>query len=185
MSRFGFHFTRHGSDKDTNHSYGAVYENLFPDPEKVRLVMEVGIAHGGGVLGFRGAFPNATVVGFDKEPCHGPHIGSEDANVYPLCPRPDRLEIHQGDLRNPDDLLRAVGGRKFDLIVEDATHLLDDNLAVWRTLWPGSIARGGIYLVEEFCDAHANRGLLEEMGAELHATGPPIAGEIIAVWRKP
>lgn len=183
MSRCGAIFRKHGTDKDTNHSYGPVYDLLFPDAERYRLVMEVGIASGAGLLAYREIFPNAQIVGFDKEPCHRPEVGSEDAAVYPLCPRPSRLEIHQGDLRVPADLLRAVNGRLFDLIVEDATHILEDNLVCYETLWP-CVAPGGIYLVEEFANVHAHVEMLKSMGAELYRTAAPIEGELLVVWRK-
>lgn len=184
MSRFGEAFTRYGSDKDTNHSYGLLYDMLFPDPLSVRAVLEIGIAGGGGILGFREIFTNAVCVGFDKEPCHHALVGSEDQRIYPVTPRPERLEIYQGDMRNRGDLMRAVNGRQFDLIVEDATHVIDDNLRTLFWLWP-YLAIGGIYIVEEFDNVLAYPEEIKLFGGEILLTPPPIANEGLLVIRKP
>lgn len=184
MSRSGDLFTRYGSDKNTHHSYGPLYDTLFPEPERVRAVLEVGIACGGGILAFREIFPNAVVVGFDKEPCHHARVGSTDNHIYPITPRPERLEIHQGDMRNRADLLRAVNGRQFDLIVEDATHVIDDNLRTLFWLWP-FLAREGIYIIEEFDNVLAYQEEVGLFGGIILLTPPPIANEGLLVIRKP
>lgn len=184
MSELGDLFTQYGSDKDTNHSYGEVYERLFADRDSPCYVMEIGIAHGGGILAWRDWFRKAVIVGFDKEPCHGPLIGSTDRRVYPLTPRPSRLEIHQGDMRDRDALIRAIADRRFDVIVEDATHELDDNLRTLFWLWP-CVAPGGVYVVEEFANVHAYVDNLKVFaGVELHRTSAPIPNELIVAVRK-
>lgn len=187
----GGYFTRHGSDKNTFHSYGPIYDRLFPNRANVRSVLEVGIAGGQSVLAWLDIFPNARVLGIDKEPCHNAQVGSTDPLVHPLVERPARLEIVQADLREISELLNAVKDRQFDLIVEDSSHELDDNLRTLFVLYP-FLAPGGIYVIEEFDCADGCGGpgrWLESFPlfarAEIHVTEPPHEGQFLVVIRKP
>jgi cephalosporin hydroxylase len=134
-------FTKYGSDKDTNHKYGEFYQGLFKRPEEVENILEIGIAHGGGLLGFRDYFTNANCIGFDNQysPCSG-----------------ERIEIHRGDHRDYEEVMKAVDGRMFDLIVEDSSHVTDDNLRCLFWLWP-FVKPGGYYVAEEWSNVHRDR----------------------------
>lgn len=185
MKPMGEIFTLYGSDKNTHHAYGSVYEKLLPDRNAVRSLLEVGIASGQSVMAWRDIFPNARIVGIDKEPCHNAVVGSEDGGIYPVKPRPDRLEIQQADIRDTDALLRAVGDRKFDVIVEDSSHVLNDNLRCLWLLWP-HVAPGGIYIIEEMDGVHSySESFPLWNGAEIHTTGDHKPGELIVAIRKP
>lgn len=186
--KMGDAFTRHGSDKNTHHAYGSPYDSLFPTQESrdaVRNVLEVGIASGQSVLAWLDIFPNATLVGFDKEPVHNPECGSTDARIHPLKPRPNRLEIRQGNVRDTNALKDAASNRLFDLIVEDSSHQLDDNLRCLFVLWP-FVKPGGIYVVEEFENVHCwlNSYSLFS-GVEILISGDHKPGELLIVIRKP
>ncbi len=184
MSETGHYFTKHGSDKNTHHTYGPLYDRLFSDRKAVKSVLEIGIASGQSLLAWLDIFPNAQVVGIDKEPCHRPEVGSTDASIHPLCPRPDRLEIQQADVRDVPGLLSAVGNRQFDLIVEDSSHVLDDNLRVLWLLYP-HVAPGGIYVIEEMYGVHSYRDSFALWnGCEVMETPEPHAGELLVVIRK-
>lgn len=132
--------TRHGSDKDIFHRYGPVYDSLFPDREAVRLVLEIGVDGGRSLRAWREAFPNARIVGLD-------------IRGYPNS-LDGRIECHKGDQASPADLLRAAAGRRFDLIVDDASHRLADQLLSLFVLWP-YLAPGGYYVIEDV-DAASN-----------------------------
>jgi len=163
--------TRHGSDKDMpgHHGYGPVYDELLWNRRfSVRNVLEIGIAEGQSVLAWLEIFPNATVVGMDIEPYHGP------------CP--PRLEIHQGDQRDEFALLRAVNGRQFDLIVEDAQHTLDNSLRTLFFLYPYIRSPRGLYVIEELegVNGHLdNIGMLR--GGRVIRTEGPTSAEYLVV----
>jgi hypothetical protein len=162
----------YGTDKDEHHRYAPVYESLFPDRGAVTHVLEVGIAEGRSMLAWREIFPNALVVGLDREPCH--------------CERGPRLEFHQGDQRSCADCLRAAGGREFDLIVEDASHRLDANLLTLFWLWP-FVRPGGHYVIEEMQDAAEYRENVESLfrGCRWVPTDCPYGGcEALVVLKK-
>lgn len=184
MIPMGDIFTRHGSDKNAFHSYGPIYDRLFPNRAAVTSVLEVGIASGQSVLAWLEIFPNAKVLGIDKEPCHNAKVGSTDPLVHPLVPRPDRLEIKQVDCRDVAGMKAAIGTRQFDLIVEDSSHQLDDNLRCAFLLYP-NVKPGGLYIIEELDGAHSHRASLELFkGVEYYVTNAPVAGELLVAIRK-
>lgn len=175
MSYIGDILTRHGSDKDMpgHHAYGPIYDKLFPEWQRhsVDYVLEIGIVQGASVLAWLEIFPNATVVGLDIEPYHGPH--------------PERLEIHQGDQRDELALLRAVNGRHFDLIIEDASHFLDNSLRTLFFLWPW-VKKGGYYVIEELegVNDHLENLYLFNGASAYEASGPSGGWEYLVALRK-
>lgn len=138
-----------GTDKQSNHNYGDAYEDILFNPKEegiwlpnsrptrdsTKLMMEVGIADGSSLLAWREVFPNAICVGMDihhSDKAHG-----------------ERIEFYKGDQRSYQDCMKAVAGRQFDFICEDATHLLEDTIRTLLFLWP-HVRQGGIYVIEEF-----------------------------------
>lgn len=174
-----------GTDKQSNHSYGDAYESLLMKPawgngtpclqstrDKVKLVMEVGVADGACLQAWYDVFPNAQIVGMDihhSDLAHG-----------------DRIEFHIGDQRVREDCERAAAGRQFDLIIEDATHKLDYTLLTLFWLWP-FVRPGGLYVVEEWEGATGlrdNISALFPMAEIVGTCGPHIQDEPLVVFRK-
>lgn len=158
-----------GTDREIHHHYGDAYELLFGSRQDVRLMMEIGITDGTSMRAWREIFPNALIVGLDKEPCAGRYDT-------------DRLEYHMGDQRSQDDCERAAGGRTLDFVVDDACHEIDANLATFRYLWP-FVKTGGLYVVEECGDfgefmKHVPQATL------VHTKGPFGGDEPLVVVRK-
>jgi cephalosporin hydroxylase len=138
MTPMGDILNRCGSDKNLPHchTYAPVYESLFPNRQAVTAVLEIGIAGGGSIRAWHEIFPNALIVGLD----HGPSTE---------CPRGERLEIHQGNQGDRNAVLNCARNREFDLVIDDASHRLGDQLMCMWWLWP-SLKKGGYYVVEEF-----------------------------------
>lgn len=171
-----------GTDKQSNHNYGDAYEgilewNHYSQKSHPRLaaelVMEVGVADGSCLLAWREIFPNATIVGMDihhSDRAHG-----------------DRVEFHRGDQRSREDCERVAAGRLFDVIVEDATHTLENSLLTLLYLWP-SVKPGGVYIIEEFANIGALRGNVTSLWPFVRVidTVSPCGGvESLVVFRKP
>jgi hypothetical protein len=186
-----------GTDKQSNHNYSDAYEWLLEKPDQsagyhnvddsfcssvtankwvsirdeVKLMMEVGVADGSCLLAWREIFPNATIVGMDIH-------RSEKAHGY-------RIEFHMGDQCSPWDCKRATAGRLFDLIVDDATHQLENTLRTLYWLWP-SVKPGGLYVVEEWPNVDPVRIRSLWPQAEVVDTVGPFGGsEPLIVFRKP
>jgi hypothetical protein len=165
---------KNGTDRASNHNYSEFYANIHTDEERqnVKLLMEVGIADGSGMLAFRELYQAATIVGLDKENC--------------ACERGPRLEFHVGNQRNQADCERAAAGRLFDVIVEDAYHSTENTLLTLFWLWP-FVAPGGLYIVEEWadiCSHWANVRLLWPDADIVPTTGPFGGTEPLVVFRK-
>lgn len=194
-----------GSDKESNHHYGNAYESLFVeiDPNidtanvfsqphikitgryrstrnNVKLMMEVGIADGSCLLAWKEVFPNATIVGMDIHPAaritedwHKKHHTESS-----------RLEFHLGDQRVMKDCERAAAGRQFDLIIDDATHELENTLLALYWLWP-FVKPGGLYVVEEWPNIDHDRIRDLWPQADIVDTQEPFGGnEPLIVFRK-
>lgn len=169
-----------GTDKESNHHYGDAYEciisldwGLNEQRKDVKLMMEVGVADGSSLCAWREVFPNALIVGMDihhSDRAHG-----------------DRIEFRIGDQTSQQDCENAAAGRMFDMIVEDATHLLPNTLLTLLYLWP-FVRPGGIYVIEEFANVGALRRNIMELwpNAEIVDTiGPSGGTEPLVVLRKP
>ncbi len=171
-----------GTDKETNHHYGDAYEDMFraydlnlhgwySTRDKVKLMMEVGIADGSSLCAWRDIFPNALCVGLDihhSDKAHG-----------------DRIEFHLGDQRSKEDCERAAAGRQFDFICEDATHDIGNTLLTLYWLWP-FVKPGGIYVVEEWAGIDRERiSALFPTALLVNTIGPSGGIEPLVVLRKP
>ena len=162
-----------GTDKQSNHNYGDAYDALFTDRGGVNLMMEVGVADGACLRAWREVFPNALIVGMDIHP-------SAQA-------RGDRIQFFIGDQRSQEDCECAAGGRQFDVIIEDATHVLENTLLTFLFLWP-FVKPGGLYIVEEWAGIGSMRANIKAMWpfAEIIDTAGPFGGnEPLVVFRKP
>lgn len=162
-----------GTDKQSNHNYGDVYEciisNAFSigpaEPRNiVRLMMEVGVADGSCLLAWREIFPNATIVGMDIHPSARAHG--------------DRIEFRLGNQHSKLDCESAAAGRQFDMIVEDATHVLEASLLTLLYLWP-FVKPGGLYVVEEWDNIGALRQNVLELWRDKSGCGEGVRAEVI------
>jgi demethylmacrocin O-methyltransferase len=126
---------RYPTDKDTDHSYGPIYEALLePRRADVRRVLEIGIGGGASLRAWRDFFPNASVVGLD---CRAECIFHEP-----------RISTFQGQQADPACLEALARQGPWNLIVDDGSHRLEDQLASLLGLW-SSLQAGGLYSIED------------------------------------
>ena len=147
-------FHHYGTDKV---EYATLYYSLLePRRESVRAVLEVGIGtlipdapsamvgwgakwyrQGGSLRAWRDYFPNASIHGLDVQP---------DTQFAE-----NRIRTHLCDSTDPQQsskFLANVGVEAFDLIIDDGSHLGDDQLATLRNLLP-HVRAGGLYVIED------------------------------------
>lgn len=170
-----------GTDKQREHQYGPVYDALFPTKasrEGPSNILEIGIAYGGSLLCWREAFPYANIFGIDTDPCAGFHP-------------PDRVYKYQGSQTDYGFLTSVIGGRPFNLIIDDASHRIADQLTTLFYLWP-QLVPGGKYVIEEFGiqDGHGSisrwmQNLELFCNAKLIGTDGPGGPEFLIVLEKP
>lgn len=137
----------HG-DKGSTHSYIDVYEELLKPYRSGCDFMEIGLALGLSLAMWREYMPNATLYGVDLNIVFdpAPHLNG------------GKTMIIQADATKPA-FLERVKGYRFDVVIDDASHLSQDQVATFKLISP-LIKPGGIYCIEDVLN-------LEMSGQEL------------------
>lgn len=142
-----------GTDKTTVHSYGDLYDEIFkPFQLKSQNVLELGILSGASILAMADYFVNA-------------HIYGADIRLDRLCKdiSNPRITVVQGDCTHPS-ILSHFTGKKFDIILDDASHHLRDQCLSLR-LFGSYLQDDGIYIIEDI-EKPEFRGPLEHSAEE-------------------
>lgn len=133
-------FTTYGSDKESTHHYGALYERHLGhlrDRPAVKL-LEIGVDRGASL----------------KAWCHW--LSSVFSEVYGLDIKDrrdlnllDRIYVAKGDQSDPKILDQLVQVGPFDVIVDDGSHVASDVTASFRGLFDRGLRPGGLYVIED------------------------------------
>jgi predicted O-methyltransferase YrrM len=176
-----------GTDKTTSHAYGPLYSHLF-DPMRERdavdAVLEIGVYSGASVQAMSEFFPDAAIVGVDVT-LDRVRFGRDNPMVT----------FVQGD--GTDPALAESLGTQFDIIIEDASHAADDQVAAVLAFGP-YLAPGGLFVIEDISGQQDLAALRErlEAAAKEHGLETPIGwydlravkgqfDDIVAVIRRP
>lgn len=167
-------FNHYASDKSSVHSYGDAYAGLFPDPTKVRAVLEMGVRHGGSAYAWRDHFPQAKIVGFDREDWL---VGQ------------DRIWTIKGDQDAPAEFIDTLRRSKllFDLIVDDCSHLPHHQIA-FSVVLRQFLAPGGVYVIEDVASdeyVKAMTTLVPEFEVVDLRSVKGRYDDVLLIWRKP
>lgn len=127
--------THEGTDKITSHSYGQVYESLFDFYKETPRVLEVGFDGGASLLAYAEYFSKATIYGIDLED-----------HRLPAVKQHPRICTFIGDATKPETVNHF--GLTYDLIIEDASHLLRHQLQHFEDYSP-FVNPGGLYIIED------------------------------------
>lgn len=174
MSTLAEIFNKWGTDKgqlfnnSVWHGYAGFYECLFHRYRKeVKSVLEIGIGTmidgvhssmvgwalqgyrpGGSLRAWREYFENATIYGIDVQP--DTRIENEERIVTFLCDSTDTARVQA-----------LIGGElpvQFDLIIDDGSHLVEDQIQTMRNFFP-YVAQNGIYVLEDIVGRQFERRL--------------------------
>lgn len=113
-------FIKFKCDKGTNHGYEEAYGKVF-EKKTPNTILEVGIKEGRSIAAWNHLFPDALITGVDII-----------KNKY-IKEIPDDFEEIICDSTKPE-VLERLGGRKFDVIVDDGSHFYKDILKTWDLL---------------------------------------------------
>ncbi len=139
---------KHGTDKSSKcHNYTAVYENMFGairnEPrDKPLKILEIGIATGASLRMWLEYFPNAEVHGID--------ISVEDMQGPPAIY--DKVTLHIGNQADKDFLDRI--GIDFDIVIDDGSHRVEDQIFTFKHLWPNTKM---VYVIEDVYSSYLAR----------------------------
>mgnify|MGYP000105844734 FL=1 len=142
------------TDKITHHGYHRFYEHHF---EKYRArpnlrIFEIGLARGSSMNLWCGYFPTAEIVGVDI---------TLHPDCFP-CELASGVYVYSGDAGQEDLLRRMIGTetQKFDIIVDDGSHLPEHQLLAFNILFDAGLKFGGKYVIEDIETSFWNDGIL-------------------------
>jgi cephalosporin hydroxylase len=143
-------FTKYGSDKQSTSGYGPMYEEALKGVT-VRAVLEIGVRHGYSLLAWAEAFPEAEIYGVDNE--------AQDITPIEACRTHPKIHLIQADSTKPETRNFLPPLQRFDLIVDDGSHLVEDQRATLATFRP-LLATKGVYVIEDITSDFNARRLL-------------------------
>jgi len=140
-------------DKGTVHSYIEVYEEILaPYRKTAHNILEIGLMSGGSLRMWDEYF-KGEVFGIDCS------IKPIDGKADLTKAIEDGLYISIGDASNPNDIFRFYNGLKFDVIIEDAGHSMEQQISIYQTLG-AYLAEGGVYIIEDVQDIDKDENIL-------------------------
>ena len=150
------------TDKGSVHSYIPVYEELLaPYRETALNVLEIGLFNGASLRMWEEYFTRAAVLGIDCSVT--PHGGMAD--LRPMIKA--GWDIHIFDAENKEEVAKRFSGIKFDVIIEDAGHEINQQLNLYK-IWKPYIAECGIYVIEDIQDFNIGiKRIIEEIDEDV------------------
>ncbi len=146
--------TRFKTDKGTAHTYIPWYEQTFSERRLDSLnVLEIGVLFGGSLKMWETYFENSYIYGIEDfsqkdgqwyyqfEPVDGEMV-MRDVNSH------KRITLFNFDCENLDLIQNNLKGLKFDIIIDDANHLLAQQIKNFQNYFP-YLNDGGIYVCED------------------------------------
>lgn len=136
LARYGHSNCDLGTDKAVVHCYGELYDRLLGGElrRRARAVVEAGVASGASLVALAEFFPGAQVTGIDVDV-------SRVRFAHP------RVAVREADCTTPAALELFGPGAAFDLVLDDASHRPNDQVALLRLFGP-RLAPGGMVVVE-------------------------------------
>lgn len=130
----------------------ALYEDRVAKLEP-QLIMEVGVAGGGGAAVLNERFKPRTLCLVDLV-----DVTSPSFKAYLKTPSASNIRLHLDvDQSDQGRLAKVVeldfGNSPLDLVIDDASHLYEPSLATFEELFP-RVRPGGFYIIEDWGWSH-------------------------------
>ena len=126
------------NDKTIAHGYAKIYENLFKSKKNDNLdILEIGSFYGNASAALSLYFKNSLIYSADINPDMYKYKGSRLKNFF--------VDSSSRESINKNILEKKL---EFDIIIEDASHMLKDQIISLFMIFP-KIKKGGIFIVEE------------------------------------
>lgn len=125
------------TDKNTVHSYLPEYDKIFSTIPEIKNVLEIGIHLGGSLLLWSKYFPPTTNIY-----CVDVYLKNLNEQHYTI---PNVTVIQKDVCTCTENFLQPI---LFDLIIDDGSHYLKDQLYVYDT-FKSRLTPGGVLLIED------------------------------------
>ena len=130
-------------------TYYEEYRAVLGDLTRFRNIVELGVAEGASLLAWARLAPLAVCSGFDLDP---PTKLEQTITDLGLA---DRVRVFRADQSDPQAIAARIGAAP-DLIVDDASHLLNQTRTSLRHLFP-LLVPGGWYCIEDWAAGYWER----------------------------
>ena len=120
-------------DKGTAHSYIDIYEEQMTKKTNIDI-LEIGVYKGHSIKMWQDYFIDSNVYGID---INLDHLEFNDCNNLYICNATSQEQIDT-----------IFGEKKFDYIVDDGSHIIEEQTGAFDILWP-RIKPGGKYFIED------------------------------------
>jgi hypothetical protein len=136
LDKYGSYNTRHGTDKNTVHSYGPVYDSLFNDfKDTCKNLLEIGFDSGTSLHVYSEYFQNTIIYGIDI-----------NDNRLPFVKTNNKINTFIGDATKIETINHF--NKTFDIIVEDGSHLPEHQIQHFKD-YSKFVNKGGLYIIED------------------------------------
>lgn len=127
------------NDKGGTHTYLETYESLFKPFQKGCSILEIGLAMGDSIRLFDEYFTNSRIVGIDLSIVFEPLKYKNDVKLIAA-----------------DGTKDVEGIGTFDIIIDDASHMTQDQIDTFN-IYKHKMNKGGVYIIEDILNLDAER----------------------------
>ena len=151
-------------DKDTQHTYIEVYEEILRPYRGLVSVLEIGLFSGQSLRMWEQYFDQGSVYGID---CSDQPVGGMQDLRPMIAEGTHNIIIMDGTSK--EDIEKNFKGIMFDVIIDDGSHNLEHQLESYKH-FKSHIAKGGIYIIEDIQDIDSSRPEFENIDSEKNVT---------------
>jgi predicted O-methyltransferase YrrM len=140
------------------HPYTLHYHELFKEKRYDNLnICEIGILGGSGLRMLQEYFPNSNLYGFEY---HNTFIDDFKKNFDNT-----RIKLFSMNVHDEINILQSLrtAGEMYDIIIEDTTHLIDDQIRVIKNIHP-FLKKDGILIIEDIFLSNNENEYKEKLG---------------------
>lgn len=156
-----------GADKHSHrHDFYNRYETLLARFGESAHLLEIGVAWGNSLAVWSTWFPKGFVLGVDLQ--LRDLRSNWDALLALGANSSGNAFTTTGDATTPRILSRAIArsGRPFDIVVDDSSHTVKDQIRLFEALFAAAVAPGGVYIVEDAWGGGALTAYFAELARE-------------------
>jgi 23S rRNA U2552 (ribose-2'-O)-methylase RlmE/FtsJ len=134
------------------HTYLEKYDELFAPFKNGCTIIELGLAQGDSIKLWDRYFKFSDIIGVDLSIIFDYKQEQESNN---------KITLIAGDATKAN-FLNEIKGKAFDIVIDDASHLTQDQLDTFNLL-KGKMNKGGIYIIEDILALDIERSKYERL----------------------
>jgi hypothetical protein len=143
-------------DKGTLHTYIPIYQEMLEKYRKNCNFIEIGVSLGYSMKMWIDYFENSKLIGIEKYP----QLGNINCMINELMNNP-KCEIWIDDATQ-EPILERIGDLMLDVIIDDGSHNLSDQIKSFLLLKP-KMKKDGIYIIEDIENISQSKTIFESL----------------------